>query len=263
MNTFGKELSDRIEYLTNIIHEKISALQHAPDGALRIIMNGKYPQYYFRQSAKDKNGRYLSVKETVQIQALAQKGYDRKVLKAAQREQALLLDLQRELSFPCAEDLYSLLHKQKQKLVSPIEIPDDTFIQQWQCQSYIPKPFEDSFPEHYTRKGERVRSKSEVLIANTLTDLGIPYLYEKPLYLEHTMLHPDFTILHIKTREILFLEHLGMLDDPEYAETTVSKLHLYIRYGILPGKHLFMTFETRRSPLNIRILKSQLEILRS
>ena len=262
MNTFEKELSERIEYLTNIVNEKHSALQRAPEGTLRINMNGKYPQYYFRCSAKDKNGRYLSVKETAEIQALAQKEYDRKVLKAAQRERTLLLDLQKDLSFPCAEDLYSLLHRQKQKLVSPIEIPDDAFIRQWQCQSYIPKPFEDSFPEHYTQKGERVRSKSEVLIANTLTDMGIPYLYEKPLCLGRTILHPDFTILHIQTRNTLFLEHMGMLDDPEYAEAAVSRLHLYIRHGILPGKHLLLTFETRKAPLNMRILKNQLEPLR-
>ena len=82
-----------------------------------------------------------------------------------------------------------------------------------------------------------------------------------PLYLGSRLVHPDFTILNVKTRNTMLLEHLGMMDDPDYAEAAVSRLLLYIQHDIVPGKHLLLTFETRNSPLNTRILKKQLESL--
>jgi hypothetical protein len=51
-----------------------------------------------------------------------------------------------------------------------------------------PDPFEspegvilDGSHVHRTVNGEMVRSKSEVIVANTLRLLDIPYLYEEPL----------------------------------------------------------------------------------
>ena len=73
------------------------------------------------------------------------------------------------------------------------------------------------------------------------------------------IIHPDFTILHVPARKTLFLEHFGMMDDPEYANAAVSRIHLYIRHGILPGDSLIMTFETKNSPLNMKLLRFQLK----
>ena len=45
---------------------------------------------------------------------------------------------------------------------------------------------ENNRTEFYTRKGERVRSKSELIIAEELQRYQVPYLYEKPLELKET-----------------------------------------------------------------------------
>lgn len=47
---------------------------------------------------------------------------------------------------------------------------------------------------HYTNRGELVRSKSEMIIANLLAQNEIPYEYEKALWLGNKRIHPDFTI---------------------------------------------------------------------
>ena len=51
--------------------------------------------------------------------------------------------------------------------------------------------------EYYTIKGERVRSKSEKIIADELYRYQIPYKYEFPLTLathnRNIQLYPDFT----------------------------------------------------------------------
>ena len=279
MYPYQKELENRIDKLSKLITEKSAALQQAPQGALHISgkyiadkcisvsadaageekkENIPYAQYYHLQSPGEKSGKYLHADEMPLVKALAQKQYDQKLLRTAQAELKTLLQLQKKSASPCAEEVYSYLSPRRKQLVTPIELTDQEYVFQWEKMSYTPKPFSEGTPEYYTVKGERVRSKSEVLIANTLTEIGIPYHYEKPLLLGSKIIHPDFSILWVKARKTLYLEHLGMMDDPEYAESAVSRINLYMQNQIFPGDQLLLTFETRNYPLNTRILKMQL-----
>jgi len=71
-------------------------------------------------------------------------------------------------------------------------------------------------PELYTAKGERVRSKSEIIIADSLMRAGVPYRYEFPIILNgYGKIYPDFTVLNVGLRKELYWEHLGMMDDSE------------------------------------------------
>lgn len=91
-----------------------------------------------------------------------------------------------------------------------------------------------------TRKGDRVRSKSEVIIANLLYDLGISYEYEKKLFYTKTKwIEPDFTI-NINSKEF-YWEHLGMLGIESYDDRWLEKLNIYKKY--FPGT-LKTTFES-------------------
>lgn len=88
-------------------------------------------------------------------------------------------------------------------------------------------------PINRTRRGEWVRSKSEVIIANLLYENGIDYEYEAPLYYDgHKCLLPDFT-LTIGGKQ-LYLEHVGMLDKLDYAQRWKQKEALYEQY--FPGQ---------------------------
>ena len=87
---------------------------------------------------------------------------------------------------------------------------------------------------HITDKGERVISKSEVIVANSLARHGLQYKYEKPLKLEGRDLpiKPDFTIEY--NGKIYYWEHLGMLAQESYRDKWVLKLDLYRKNGIEP-----------------------------
>ena len=76
----------RKQLLTNLVHQKEEALRNAPRGSLRISCSGKRVQYYRRLDPKDKNGVYLKKSEQDTIERLAQKHYDKLVLKAAKKE---------------------------------------------------------------------------------------------------------------------------------------------------------------------------------
>ena len=104
-----------------------------------------------------------------------------------------------------------------------------------------PKPVEHvgTFLEegliHRTTRGELVRSKSEVIIANLLHALGITYAYEQPFTAQDgSVRYPDFTIEDAETGRRVFLEHLGLMSDPAYRRRWQAKLDWYRSQGVLP-----------------------------
>ena len=69
------------------------------------------------------------------------------------------------------------------------------------------------------------------------------------------MIYPDFTFLSRKTRQEIYWEHNGKMDDPTYAQNAVRKIRAYEENGIYPGERLILTFETEKMILDIRIVK--------
>ncbi len=89
---------------------------------------------------------------------------------------------------------------------------------------------------HRTERGDLVRSKSEVIIADKLHARGIDYQYEAPLELDGSRRYPDFTIDDSDAGRTFYWEHLGLLDDPSYEARWRVKLAAYERAGILPAE---------------------------
>lgn len=85
---------------------------------------------------------------------------------------------------------------------------------------------------HRTARGEMVRSKSEVIIANALAAKGLDYAYERPLMLDGVTKYPDFTIEDMESGETFYWEHCGMLHVPSYRRRWEEKLEWYRRHGI-------------------------------
>ena len=136
-------------------------------------------------------------------------------------------------------------------MIHPIRESDEAYIKKWESAEYQTKGFDINIPEFYTAKGERVRSKSELIIADLLNKEDIPYRYEASVYLKGWgLVYPDFTVLNVKKRQEFYWEHLGMMDDPSYAEKALQKISMYEQNGIFPGEKLIITYETRKSPLN-------------
>ena len=124
---------------------------------------------------------------------------------------------------------------------------------------YKRKAFKNETTEFYTLKGERVRSKSEVIIADRLMSKGIPYRYECPLKVGNKIIHPDFSILRMSDRKILYHEHCGMLSDTKYTEDMLSRAKDYNKAGIILGDRLFYTFESETTPLDVTMLDNIIE----
>jgi hypothetical protein len=85
---------------------------------------------------------------------------------------------------------------------------------------------------HITINNEKVRSKSEVIVANELKHAEIAYIYEKKLKLDDgSEWLPDFTLIMPDGREI-YWEHLGMLRNRQYRQKWEYKKSVYEKNGI-------------------------------
>ena len=161
------------------------------------------------------------------------------------------LVLPRRSSFFSRELLYTALTRQRDKLIvlhqgEPEELrqladPSGSETARRLTNLFVnPKIVEvgDRFLEdrliHRTDRGELVRSKSEVIVANHLFRKGLEYRYEERLEgKDGSWRSPDFTI-ETEYGDTFYWEHLGMLHDRAYRENWERKLAWYREQGILP-----------------------------
>lgn len=253
----------RKEFLHKLIQEKEISVKTAPTGLVRGISHGKGWQYYHRKNKQDKNGTYIRKNKLSFVIDIAQREYDEKVIIAAKQELEYLNSLEvfyQQNRSP--EGVFRMIPESHQVIVNPVELTDEEYIERWQKQDYIGKDFSEHAPEYYSDKEERMRSKSEVLIANMLKKYKIPYKYEKPLFLRgYGNVFPDFTILDIKNRKEIYWEHFGMLDDREYRDHALAKIAEYERNGYFSGDRLVISFETMKQPLNMKLLEMKIQNL--
>ena len=186
---------------------------------------------------------------------LAQKDYDKKVPTCAEKELNAISKFLVNCPDKSVEQIFENLHEGRKRSITPIMETHEEYVQKWQEEIYQGKAFYDDTPELYTMKGERVRSKSELIIADMLSKEGVPYRYEYPLHLKGVgKIYPDFTVLNVKKRKELYWEHLGMMDDPSYAEKALKKITIYEQNGNFPGEDLILTYETRKNPMNQKVI---------
>ena len=255
-----QELTEEKSGLDMIIHEVEKRLSKAPEGTVRVGKHGKKHQFFLRMQGTDKCGTYIPVAERKKAIELLQKKYDLKVQAAAIKQRKLLEYFLKSYDPEVMKKIYSGLQEIQRENITPVEISDEEFIKQWQEVKYPPKGFDEGVPRHTTSKGERVRSKSEALIAETLRQENIPYRYEYPLHLRNEIVHPDFTILRIADREVIYWEHLGRMDDPGYVKKNIRRLRLFEEHGIFLGINLILTMETEDFPIDISVIKRMIQI---
>lgn len=248
-------INSRIELLRALIEEKTSALESAPEGMLRAFAHGNGFQYFLRNDSSDWYGTYIKVADRPLAVQLAQKAYDSLTHQKAVKEVKLLEALRGLYMGGRAEDLFATMPRSRQAITRPIEEPLEESIGRWSAQKFDAKGFAEDAPVIMSLDGQRMRSKSETMIAACLKERGVPYLYEKPLRLAgFGTVHPDFTLFDPLTREEVFWEHMGMMDDAEYAARAAKRVIAYMKCGIFPGERLLLSFETADQPLDLSLV---------
>ncbi len=242
----------RYNELLQIKNSKETTLEKMPPGKIHVSKKPRGVQYYLRQDSADKTGKYIPKSEISIIKQYLQKAYDEKILKIISQEiQSLKKTLDSsDNSVNKIRQAYSDLPQEVKNYITPIDLSDEDFVQRWLSIPYEGKAIPEYLPFLETKLKERVRSKSELNIANALAEHGIPYKYECPLQLSNGMLvYPDFTVLDAKRRKVWYWEHRGMMDDKDYARKSVLKMKSYLQGGICMGRELIISEETSTNPL--------------
>ena len=253
-----KDIKNEIEILESQLRDVSSELAKiqplVPEGAgLRVIRRGEGYQYFMRYHGSKPSGDYIQKKNKKTAQVLAQIEYDRKVIKNLE---LWITGLKHLCLFPDTpfDHAFDQIVSGKKELIQPHRVSDDVFIHEWKNKDYPRMDFDEEAPEYYTRQGLRVRSKSEVIIADILDDMSIPFLYEKPLQIGSATIHPDFTMLNIRERSEVYWEHFGMMDDMDYRNKAFAKIRKY--ESTFRRNSLIWTFETERYPLNLKAIRN-------
>ena len=243
----NEQLSARAKVLEKEIHDLEAQLKDYPEGKLvSYSYSKKGIQYHtWRKEivADNKKVRlYLPKENENEAKSLAEKVFLSRLLHDKKNE---LLSVKAYLSHR-KPNQYEKMLEQDSPYRELLANNDN-----WEYQ-----PYEKSsdHPEHLlvqAPKGEKVRSKSEAMIAQALFNHQIPYRYEYVHDFGGYQIASDFTILHPNTLEEYIWEHFGMADDPKYINSNIAiKIPRYLLNGYLPGHNFIMTFEDENHPLS-------------
>lgn len=263
-----KELLSPVQFIAPI-HKRLTELEQAckikqlevkrnPSGLIRIVKNHGQLQFYKRKSKSDLQGTYMPRSQNQLACKLIQADYDKKALTAIKDEITLLKSFLKKYQTNNTNHHFKTLPDTRQQILTPLTLSDSQYAELWLSEKYPRKEISPDIPKLFTDKGEQVRSKAEVLIANALKAADIPYRYEFPINLNinaglpsHTediqTFHPDFYCLNLRTRKEYIWEHFGMMNDTDYSARAAEKLLLYQQNGYFPGKNLIITMETSKT----------------
>ena len=246
------QAKERAALLEAAIDRAESILATAPEGKLRDVKHRDGYQYYLRKTPGDSSGKYIPKSDMEMVKELAQKEYLQDFNKAARAELHAINKYMAISGENTLKDIYENMREGRKIHVSPFIIPDKEFVEMWEKVEYEPGFFRPGLPEHYTFKNERVRSKSEINIANVLKSNGVPYRYEYPITVGGEIRRPDFYCLNVRKKKEIIWEHFGMMDNAEYAIDNVEKINKMILNGYRQGDDLIFTFETSFQPINTK-----------
>lgn len=247
------EIGERIKKLKLIISTLEKKALQRPEENIRVVKNHGCVQFFITQRGKT-NGRYVLQKDAAKLKEKLQQAYDYKLLKTAKKELKLMERFYLQQKKINASTICKGYSKQRENLILPVTLSDENYALKWLKVNYAGKAFDEDSPSLFTSKGLRVRSKSEVIIAETLYKLNVPFKYEYPLKIGRVTVYPDFLCLNIRTRKEFIWEHFGMMDNGDYVNSTLEKMNLYQKSGYFSGEKLITTWETVKMPLSSQVV---------
>ena len=256
MNTLLDTLDCREKSLDYVIGKINRSRKKIPEGRIRICSSHGRTQYYLLKDSSDKVGEYIKHKDLDKVLTIAQNEYNQRVLKAAAFEKKCIRKFRKDIQGNQMEDLYDKIGKHRQRLITPVSLSDEEYVKKWLSVEYDGQVFINSNPNYYSRKGERMRSKSEVIIADLLDKYNVPYLYEFPVELvDIGTVHTDFRTLNVRKRKVILWEHYGMMDDYDYRDDKMVEIEKYNMSGYFTGENFIYTMETSKKRLNVQYVE--------
>lgn len=236
-----KETSTTTNKKIKIVEDK---LKQSPDGGFREeFHDGKY--YYVQDYYKKrKRYRHSLTRDEETLKALIRKEINKKEL-AVLRANKEVMDyaLPRLSEFSTDKAVAELMAKYPhlpEKTILDAITPEEA--DEWAA-VYERSTFKPEELKQITSRGLKVRSKSEVLIAEKLYQYNLPFRYEQVLHCNGLTLVPDF-IIRRPDGKLFYWEHQGLTSDKTYIERQFKKAQLYASMNIVPWDNYIVTYDS-------------------
>lgn len=176
------------------------------------------------------------------------------------------------LTSPCAQDLLSkmaeadALRERLDRLMYREEL-DPHSASESSASPLFPSPFnrqafdalkernDPDVPRNNPYNGRFFRSKSEVMLAQCLEELGLEYKYEVFVKINGESFYVDFAVYCPETGRFFFIEHFGKMDEANYSIRSLNKTSLYLNSGMKEGYDILFTYENTNGGINIEVVK--------
>lgn len=129
---------------------------------------------------------------------------------------------------------------------------------EWMKDEYEQSNYKEEEKKHVTSRGLKVRSKSELLIAEKLYEYKVDFRYEQVMHIGKTTIVPDFTIRR-EDGKIIYWEHEGLTNVDSYIKWQRNKADLYASNGIVPWDNFIVTYDNAEGNIDLRIVESEIK----
>ena len=261
MENYREILANQLKDINDLIAKSDKNLLKLQNVSSRSIMvsqsNGSSQYYWFDKEENVKE--YIKKSEKDELRKIVQRDYEISVNRKLNILKRKLSKFLKTYDIDEIERVYTKLPEARKILVTPIVDTREEFARKWQSVEYEPMAIADNI-EFVSVNGVKVRSKSELIIANMLEKNGVCYRYEYPITLKGLgTVRPDFFCLNRRTGKEYVWEHFGMMDNISYANKNIAKIQTYEQNGFLSGKNMIMTFESSLTPLSSFTIKQMIE----
>lgn len=262
MIDYKKELREQLEEINVMIasiEKKIPKYKGLAEGSIRVTSCRGVHQYYFRKKGEAKK-KYIESSKKDTVRLMLQREYDEKLLRELSNFKKRLESFLKFYDVGVIDRMYDGLCAGRKEMVIPIKTTTSMKLEELQKKTVGETNTIKTQTSYKTLKGEYVRSKSEKIIADYMYSMKIPYVYEPEFTLESGRhVYPDFAIYSIRKNKTLYWEHLGLVDNPEYAVKNFRKLIEYEKSGLVLGDTLLISAESAEIPLDFDIIKKKLD----
>ncbi len=258
MTYFEEELKQILNYYDNLIDLYSNIIRNSPDGRLMHQKNHDHDQFLLLSSENGVRKRVCITKDEEMKRNLAQKEFAEKALKIIKANaDALREAADKMVPFDPGEIInnmakaYAMLPEDyffgRDKLSFAACVDEDLTAKIRRHEEWWKKPYKEywGYPQYKTKttsRGQKVRSISELLIAEKLYEYSIPFHYEEEFEKDGKTFAPDFTF-EGKGYECFYLDYFGMMENNQYAKRNILKLDDYYNAGLIPGDNLIIVFD--------------------
>ena len=239
-----KQDMDMQRKLLKIFRKTLDALPTGRLSAKKI----KGRLYYYHIDEKTGKQTYIPKSNLTLIHELKEKRWLKKAVRIMEKN---LKAQEQMLKFYQAYDAQTIMDmlpdSYRDEFLEAYENQVNPDLHKWANDTYRKNPYHQDECIHTTSFGLKVHSKVELIIAELLYRLGIPFRYDAPVkvkdkYGNVKYRYVDF-LIKLPTGQYILWEHMGLFAKEDYRRDQFDKLTEYFNKGIFMPNNLIITMD--------------------